>query len=900
MKPHDSQTSAHFRILLCLLLVAFCETAHGQFVTLSVDTTTINLGVPAGGTSSAQIHVTTSSPATVSISSTSQSWLSVSPGGLQAVSSAAPLTLTVTANLSGTNFAAGTNISGTFAVSVFGSSGTSVGVTVNVSVGAMSSTLSLSSLSPNSATAAGPAFSFTVNGSGFLVGSSVLWNGSPLATSYASANQLTASVPANLIAAQGTSNITVQNPGGAVSNALTFTINSSALSLSGLSPNSATAGGPSFTLTVNGSGFLIDSNVVWNGTLLTTSYVNGNQLVASVPAYLIASQGIANVAVQNRGGATSSALAFSINAAASPLTITTSPTLPSGATYVYYSQTLNATGGIPPYQWLISSGYPCGLSLGSSTGILSGSPSVAGTCTFTVSVSDSKTNGVPAFRNFSIAIDATPAPALTSISPSSGAPGTSVGVTLSGTNFIVPVAGLYGSSVSASNPGIVVSNVNVVNSTTITATLTIAANAALGTSGVRVNTYAGTSNTATFTVSPQPSGPSLTNVSPNSATSGGTSFTLTVNGAGFLAGSSVLWNGSYLSTIYISGNQLSSSVPANFIASPGSAGITVVNPGGSVSNALTFTINQQTSGTPTITSLSPNSTTPGGPAFTLTVYGSGFVNGAVVLWNGSPLSTTFQGSTTQLTASVPASLAVIAGTASITVVNPSGMSSNSIGFPVTSINPLRISQIADGSGWKTLFEIINLDQMAVNYSVQFWDDNGNPLQLPFVNGPAGSFAGALAVGGTAFAETPGTASALTQGWANVASSGRIGVLTIFRQSVPGRPDSEGTVTGVQSGNRVFLPFDNTNGYVTGVAVANTNATQTLLVSMMFQTDSGSTSTGSLPLPPHAHMAFVLTSMFPGLAGLRGSIEFTASTPDIAVVGLRFSPTNSFTSLGVFQ
>ena len=415
-----------------------------------------------------------------------------------------------------------------------------------------------------------------------------------------------------------------------------------------------------------------------------------------------------------------------------------------------------------------------------------------------------------------------------------------------------------------------------------------------------MNTYPGTSNAATFTVSPQQSRPSITNVSPNSATSGGPSFTLTVNGAGFQAGSNVLWNGSALSTIYISSGQLSSSVPANFIASPGSATITVVNPGGPVSNAITFTISQQTSGTPTITSLSPNSIMPGGPPFTLTVYGSGFVNGAVVLWNGSPLSTSFQGSTTQLTASVPANLAVTAGTASITVVNPSGMGSNSIGFPVTSINPLRIAQIADGSGWKTLFEIINLDQVSVDYSVQFWDDNGNPLQLPFVNSPAGSFAGALAVGGTAFAETPGTASALIQGWANVASSGRIGVLTIFRQSVPGRPDSEGTVTGVQSGNRVFLPFDNTNGYVTGVAVANTNATQTLLVSMMFQTDSGSMSTGSLPLPPQGHMAFVLTSMFPALAGFRGSIEFTASTPDIAVVGLRFSPTNSFTSLGVFQ
>ena len=111
MKSHDGQTSAQLRILLCLLLVAFCDTAYGQLTTLSVDTTTINLGVPSGGTSSAQIHVTTNSPTTVSISGTSQSWLSVFPGGLQAVSNAAPLTLTVTANLSGTNFAVGTNTS---------------------------------------------------------------------------------------------------------------------------------------------------------------------------------------------------------------------------------------------------------------------------------------------------------------------------------------------------------------------------------------------------------------------------------------------------------------------------------------------------------------------------------------------------------------------------------------------------------------------------------------------------------------------------------------------------------------------------------------------------------------------------------------------------------------------
>ena len=59
-------------------------------------------------------------------------------------------------------------------------------------------TPSLSSLSPNFATASGPAFSVTVNGSGFLTGSSVQWNGSALSTSYVSSSQLSASVPPSL------------------------------------------------------------------------------------------------------------------------------------------------------------------------------------------------------------------------------------------------------------------------------------------------------------------------------------------------------------------------------------------------------------------------------------------------------------------------------------------------------------------------------------------------------------------------------------------------------------------------------------------------------------------------------------------------------------------------------
>ena len=74
--------------------------------------------------------------------------------------------------------------------------------------------------------AGGPAFTLTVNGSNFVSGSVVRWNGANRTTTFVSATQLTAAIPAADIAAAGTASVTVQNPppGGAVSNALTFTI----------------------------------------------------------------------------------------------------------------------------------------------------------------------------------------------------------------------------------------------------------------------------------------------------------------------------------------------------------------------------------------------------------------------------------------------------------------------------------------------------------------------------------------------------------------------------------------------------------------------------------------------------------------------------------------------------
>jgi hypothetical protein len=82
--------------------------------------------------------------------------------------------------------------------------------------------------------------------------------------------------------------------------------------------------------------------------------------------------------------------------------------------------------------------------------------------------------------------------------------------------------------------------------------------------------------------------------------------------------------------------------------------------------------------------LVPESATPGSGEFTLTVNGSGFSSGAVVHWNGSPRTTEVI-SSSQLKATIGAADVAKAGTASVTVVNPTpgGRTSTPVYFLIT-------------------------------------------------------------------------------------------------------------------------------------------------------------------------------------------------------------------------
>jgi hypothetical protein len=115
-------------------------------------------------------------------------------------------------------------------------------------------------------------------------------------------------------------------------------------------------------------------------------------------------------------------LSITVNAAAGGLTLTPT-TLPAAVVNTAYSSTLTAAGGVAPYTFSLASGsaLPAGLTL-SAEGVISGTPTKAGTTAFSVEVMDSSTpTPLSHTGSLSITVNATAGPSCGNMSTGNGA-----------------------------------------------------------------------------------------------------------------------------------------------------------------------------------------------------------------------------------------------------------------------------------------------------------------------------------------------------------------------------------------------------------------------------------------------------------------------------------------------
>jgi hypothetical protein len=180
-----------------------------------------------------------------------------------------------------------------------------------------------------------------------------------------------------------------------------------------------------------------------------------------------------------------------------------------------------------------------------------------------------------------------------------------------------------------------------------------------------------TSNSVALTVNGTPA---ITALAPTSVAAQGPSFTLTVTGSSYPAGAAVRWNAHTLTTVLLSSTQLTAVVPAQLIAIAGTALIDVSAGDSTFSNASLFRITQAPA--PTLSSITPATVTVGTVPVSITLSGSGFQAGCVVVFTppaAAPVNVKPDScAPNQAVVHLPPAVLGVPGSGEIQVSNPGG------------------------------------------------------------------------------------------------------------------------------------------------------------------------------------------------------------------------------------
>src|SRR5262249_45309793 len=138
------------------------------------------------------------------------------------------------------------------------------------------------------------------------------------------------------------------------------------------------------------------------------------------------------------------------------------------------------------------------------------------------------------------------------------------------------------------------------------------------------------------------------------------------------------------------------------------------------------------------------------------------------------------------------------------------------------------------------------------------------------------------------------------GWADVLANGALSGYLTFGVTSSGVPPSEGTVPlDARLSTSLILPYDNTGGAQTALAVANQTATPQTITVTLFDQSGAQLTSSPMTLPALGHVSFFVANRFSQVANQLGIIQFQSGGA-VTGVGLRFSPSGSFTSIPIIR
>jgi hypothetical protein len=217
-----------------------------------------------------------------------------------------------------------------------------------------------------------------------------------------------------------------------------------------------------------------------------------------------------------------------------------------------------------------------------------------------------------------------------------------------------------------------------------------------------------------------------------------------------------------------------------------------------------------------------------------------------------------------------------------------------------------LPQFAVGASFVTDFYVVNSGASPANFSISFYDDQGNPVVLPFANGLGNLsiLSGSIPAAGAGFYEAGTPQGAPQSGSAVISSDPSITIQALFRRQAGGSY-YEAAVPATAGSSEILVPFDATtfsgNGdqIYTGLAIANLDASNSANLACTARDSVGNIIPNAIPAPTLNPLGHWAAYLFPALTGLRGTLDCTSNTT-IGAIGIRALGTNAISSLPVIS
>lgn len=219
--------------------------------------------------------------------------------------------------------------------------------------------------------------------------------------------------------------------------------------------------------------------------------------------------------------------------------------------------------------------------------------------------------------------------------------------------------------------------------------------------------------------------------------------------------------------------------------------------------------------------------------------------------------------------------------------------------------------IVAGGGWETVITFVNMSGSPAQFTLTFYDDNGNPAPMPLLN-PDGTVSRlasadfALDANNSTELVVSNVDSSLNSVWSYLSFSGTpapiagMAVVRTYDSSNNVLNESTETLSNIKDFD-FFAPFDDLQGVATTLILVNPGNSQTSNVRISAQDASGNEIVrDGFALPPGTRTIIPLPANYPALRGTSGKLRVTGDTNRLSAVCFRTSPSGSLAYSPIFN